>query len=290
MNAIQVKNVTKRFDQVTALDNITLTFEHGKIYGLLGRNGAGKSTLLNIITNRLVVNEGEVLIDGENAHENDGALHKCFLMSEVSLYPKNFKVKDVFYYTKQFYGSFDMEYADKLCKLFNLNAKKKVTQLSTGYTSIYKLITALSIDVPYVFFDEPVLGLDANHRDLFYKLMLERYVELQNTYVISTHLIEEISGMIEDIVILKDGRIECQAQREELLKQGFAVTGKATIVDTFSQGKQVIGSEQLGGYKTAYILGECDQNKIPSELEISKLDLQKLFIQLTNEQREGNIL
>lgn len=65
MNAIEVKNITKKFKDVTALDDVSLRFEYGKIYGLLGRNGAGKSTLLNIITNRLVPDDGLVIIDGE---------------------------------------------------------------------------------------------------------------------------------------------------------------------------------------------------------------------------------
>ena len=76
MNAIQIRNVTKRYKDVTALDHISFSFEHGKIYGFLGRNGAGKSTLINIIANRIFSDEGEVLIDGIPANENMGVHEK----------------------------------------------------------------------------------------------------------------------------------------------------------------------------------------------------------------------
>lgn len=286
MNAIQINHVTKKFKDVTALNDVTLTFEYGKIYGLLGRNGAGKSTLLNVITNRLFPDSGDVIIDGISAKENDDAQHKIFLMSEVNLYPKNFKVKDVFYYTKQFYGSFDMEHAYKLCDIFALDPKKKIMKLSTGYTSIYKLITALCVDIPYVIFDEPVLGLDANHRDIFYKLLIEHYSETGHTYIISTHLIEEISGIIEDIVIIKDGNVIKAESCEHLLQNGYTISGKAALIDSYMIDKQVIGCDQLGGLKTAYILGAYEKNQLPDGLEISPMDLQKLFIQLTNNGKE----
>ena len=74
MNAIQIKNITKRYKDVTALDDISFSFEFGRIYGFLGRNGAGKSTLINIIANRIFADQGEVLIDGIPAKVGNGAI------------------------------------------------------------------------------------------------------------------------------------------------------------------------------------------------------------------------
>lgn len=280
--SIEIKNISKSFGNVKALDNVEVVFESGKIYGLLGRNGAGKSTLLNIISNRLFADEGKVLLDGQDVVENDNALGKMFLMSEVMLYPEDMKIKDVYKWTKELYGKFDMEYAVKLSEMFKLDTKKKVKALSTGYASIFKLIVALSVDVPYIFLDEPVLGLDANHRELFYKLLLENYENNQRTIVISTHLIEEVSGIIEDVIIIKDGKIIKKQSRDELLGEGYTITGAAKDVDDFTRDKNVIGCDLLGNYKSVYVLGKLDKNNIPNGLEISKLDLQKLFIQLTN--------
>ena len=172
--SIVINQVSKNFGPVQALQNVSLTLEEGKIYGLLGRNGAGKSTLLNILTDRIFPSGGSVTLDGEPVHNNDRALSKMYLMSEPSCYPDSMKVKDAFRWTKQFYPDFDTDFAWNLADAFELNVGAKVSKLSTGYTSIFKLIVALSVNTPYVLLDEPVLGLDANHRDLFYKTLLAR--------------------------------------------------------------------------------------------------------------------
>lgn len=281
MSGIEVKNLTKRFGDVTALDNVSFCFEENKIYGLLGRNGAGKSTLLNLITDRIFPDSGTVLIDGVTAKEDDRVLGKIYLMSEKTYYPEKMKVKEAFHWSKVFYPNFDEEYAVKLAKRFELNINKPVKSLSTGYTSIFKIVIALSVNVPYILLDEPVLGLDANHRDLFYRILIERYSENPCTIVISTHLIEEVSNVIEDIIIIKQGKIIKNESREDLLSQGYTVSGVASIVDDYVADKKVIGVDQIGGLKTVYVLGKLDKN-VPEGIEISKLDLQKLFIQLTN--------
>lgn len=282
MSGIVVNNVTKHFGDTRALDGVSLTFEPERIYGLLGRNGAGKSTLLNIITNRIFADSGQVTIDGMPARENDEALRKVYLMSEKNYYPESMRIREVFQWTGEFYPEFDMEYAQLLAEKFGLNVKKKARELSTGYASIFKVIVALSVNTPYVLLDEPVLGLDANHRDLFYRVLIEKYSEHPSTIVISTHLIEEVSAVIEGIIIIKNGRILKDQSREELLSQGYTVSGSAAVVDRYIQGRNVLGSSVLGGLKSAYIMERCDRTSVPDGLEISPLDLQSLFIQLTN--------
>lgn len=281
MNCIEIKNVNKRYGNVQALNDVSLRFEENKIYGLLGRNGAGKTTLLNIITGRIFADRGNVTIDGAHVLENDAALRKMYLAGENMLYPENMRLKDAFKWTKEFYSGFDAEYAFKISEQFELDTNKRVKTLSTGYASIFKLVIALSVNTPYILFDEPVLGLDANNRDLFYKLLIEKYSENPCTVIISTHLIEEVSAVIDDIVIIKNGSIIKNESREELLSKGYTVSGTAKKVDAYIAGRNVIGTDSLGGLKTAYILGETDP-QIPDGIEITKLDLQKLFIQLTN--------
>lgn len=286
MSTIEIKNVSKRFKETLALDNVTLTLEENKIYGLLGRNGAGKSTLLNIISNRVFADSGEVLYDGEVLTENDRLQKNIYLMSEKSFYSDNLNVKQIFGWTKEFYPDFDYDYAMKLSKIFGLNTKKKVKQLSTGYSSIFKLILALSVNTPFTFLDEPVLGLDANHRELFYKLLIETYAENPRTFVLSTHLIEEVSKIIEDIIIIKNGQIIRHESTEDLLALGYTVSGPKTAVDAYCQGREIIGEDTLGSLKVAYCLGKKDSAAADASLEFSPLDLQKLFVQLTNDANE----
>ncbi|HHW22779.1 MAG TPA: ABC transporter ATP-binding protein [Clostridiaceae bacterium] len=282
MKCLSVDNVTKRFGDITALSGINLDFYENKIYGLLGRNGAGKSTLLNIITGRLFADEGSVTLDGTPVIENEKNLSRIFMMSENNYYPESMKVSEAFGWTKEFYPSFDMERAYDLSERFGLSPNKKIKSLSTGYSSIFKLITALSTNAPYILLDEPVLGLDANHRDLFYKVLIEVYSENPATFIISTHLIEEVSGIVEGVVVIDAGRIICNESRESLLSRYCCITGAVSAVDAFVQDKKVIASETLGGLKNAYIEGTVVKGSLPEGLNISGIDLQKLFILLTN--------
>lgn len=281
--AIKTQNLTKRFGLVQALQGVSITLEENKIYGLLGRNGAGKSTLLNILTGRLFADEGAVTIDGENAIENDRAQGKVFLMSEKTLHPDSMRVRQAFRWAQTFYPAFDPAQALSLSGDFGLNTNARISGLSTGYHSIFKLVLALSVNTPYVLLDEPILGLDANHRELFYKRLLEKYAAAPFTVVLSTHLIEEVASLVEDVIIIKDGQVLRQESRDSLLSQGYTVSGGAAAVDAYIQGRRVLGIDALGGLRTAYIQGSPDK-AAPSaqDLEFGPMDLQKLFIQLTN--------
>ena len=279
--SIVIDHVSKSFGPVRALQDVSVTFEEGKIYGLLGRNGAGKSTLLSVLTDRIFPEGGSVTVDGEPIHDNDRALSKMYLMSEKNCYPDSMKVKDAFRWTKMFYPDFDQDFAWNIASAFELNTNAKVSKLSTGYTSIFKLIVALSVNTPYVLLDEPVLGLDANHRDLFYRTLLARYTERPFTMVISTHLIEEVSSIIEDVVVIHKGEVLKKGPCQDLLSQGYTVSGPKSLVEGYLKGKNVLGVDVLGGLESAYLWGQPDRSSLPQGLEVSGLDLQKLFILMT---------
>lgn len=282
MSKIEVRNLTKNYGKTTALNNVSVTFKENCIYGLLGRNGAGKSTLLNIISGRTFADSGEVLIDGVNASGNDSALGKTHLMSEQLLYNPSLKVRDMFRTASFYYPDFDMEYAVKLCSEYELDTNRKLSKLSTGYRTIAKAINALSCGAPIVFFDEPVLGLDANHRDLFYKHVVNRYSEHPATFVISTHLIEETAGIIERAVVIKKGELLLDNDVEEVRSMGYSVSGKAADVDSFAKGRELMGEDVLGGLKTVYIKGQLNEAELSDGLTAEPMNLQNIFIHLTN--------
>ncbi|MCL2201313.1 MAG: ABC transporter ATP-binding protein [Oscillospiraceae bacterium] len=278
---IKVNNVSKHFGSTKALDNINLEFGEKKIYGLLGNNGAGKSTLLNAITSRLFVSQGEITMDGTPVCDNDWALNQIYMLGEKNYYPETMKVRDAIRWGAVFYPGFDTELAHSLANRFNLPLKKKITALSTGYTTIFKIVMALSTNAPFLLLDEPVLGLDAQHRDIFYKLIIERYSKNPCTIIISTHLIQEVAGLIEHCVIIKDGKIIKDAPSEELLQGGYTISGPASLLDEFISGKDILSVSNLGGLKTACISGEMPEiGSLPTGLEFGKMNLQEYFIQL----------
>lgn len=286
MSVIDIKNITKYYGKTCALNNITTRIESDKIYGLLGRNGAGKTTLLRLITNQIFPTSGEIEIDFEKIYENDNAIGKIFFMNESNLYPESMKVREVFKWTKEFYPDFDLDYALNLCKKFELKADKRLKSLSTGYNSIFKLITTLSSNAEIMLFDEPILGLDAYHRDLFYKELLDSYIKKPKTIILSTHIIEEIDDLLEKVIILKDSSIIIDDTVENLLSKAYVVSGLSENIEKYLQGRKCINLEQMASFKSATILGEIspDDRKMAAELklEFGKVELQKLFIYLTS--------
>ena len=286
MSTIEIKNVSKAYGKTVALTNVSATFSDGKICGLLGRNGAGKTTMLNIITNRIFADQGQVWIDGEPALENDRAQAKIFYMTEKTLYPNDMRVRNVFQLTQGFYPQFDLAYAGELAERFKLETPKRIGGLSTGYHSILNLVLALASNAPVIIFDEPVLGLDANHRELFYKELLAHYNSASNTVILSTHLIEEAAGLLEDVIIIKEGQILISQPVEDLLQLAYTVSGSQENVDSYVTGKKVLRQESLGRFKAATIYQQrsgVDQGALAQlGLDLVPARLQDLFISLTN--------
>ena len=264
MREIRVDHVSKSFGKAKALDDVSLSFEHGKIHALLGRNGAGKSTLLGLIANRLVPTSGRIFVDDEPAADNARALAKLYCMNDKKMYPENLRVDVLFDEMGRFYESFDA--------------------LSTGYRSVYQLVVGLSLDVDYLLLDEPVLGLDANHRELFYKLLLDDYLEKQRTVIIATHLIEEVANLVEQVTIVDRGRVLLASSAEELRASGYSVSGRTADVAAYCAGMEVLDVEELGGLSVAYVQGKPDAARLNERLDVAPLNLQKLFVKLTEKE------
>lgn len=286
MSTIEIKNVSKIFAKTIALKDVSLTFEADKIYGLLGRNGAGKTTLINIITNKIFANAGKVFIDGEPAKENDHAQAKIYCMTEKNVHPWEMKVRDGFRWAYEFNPGFDTEYAYTLAQKFNLDTTKKIKSLSSGYNSIFKLILTLASGVPVIIFDEPVMGLDAVHRELFYRELIAYYSEHPKTVIIATHLIDEVADVLEQVIILKNGEVILARPVESVLELAYSVSGDGASVDRYTRDKNIIGEETIGKFKAATIYQKrdsSDKNRIRElGLEIIPAGLQEIFISLTN--------
>lgn len=278
---IRLDHLTKRYGHTRALNDVSLTFEAGKIHALLGRNGAGKSTLLSIASNRLFPTAGRVLVDGEPVTENPSALAKVYALGPNDLYPETWRVDKLYQSLAAFHEGFNPHVALSIAEQFGLDTGMTVDALSTGYRTMYRLAIALATTEDYLLLDEPVLGLDANARELLYHLLLQDYLEKQRTIIIATHLIEEVASLVEQVTVIDHGRVLLQASAEELRGSGYSVSGRAQDVDVYCEGREVLGIDELAGLKVAYLLGAFDADATEARLTVAPMNLQKLFVKLT---------
>lgn len=288
MSTLVLKEVSKAFGVKEVLKHVSVTFEENTIYGLLGRNGAGKTTLIDLITGKQNFHSGSITLDGKPTSGNDAAQAKIYSMGEYGIYTEDMNVEKVFVWTKLCYGQFNWELAEELCGKFHIDRKQKFCKLSTGQSSIVKLIVGLCLDVDVKIFDEPVLGLDAVHRDQFYRILMEQYMKRPCTIVLSTHLIEEVSDLLERVIVIDSGIVKEDSSVESLLAEAYVVSGKQDVAEAFAAGRPIIDSQGLPGYRSITVKEALSKDaRAEGEgkgLTFSGVSLNRLFIDLTKEE------
>lgn len=282
MEQLKISHLSKKFGRRVILDDVSFTLEPAKIYGLLGRNGAGKSTLLNLISNRIFPTSGSIKL-GDQEVNTDQTLDKIFLIGEDNLYYKQVKINQMFDLADGAYGNFDYQNAEQMLKQFELDGNQKFAKLSTGQKTAAKISLALNVDADYIFLDEPVLGLDANHREIFYQELIKSYQKRPRTIVLSTHLIDEIQQLVEHVILIDRHRVLEDADVQDLLDQAYDISGPAKLVDQYTEGLNVLSTTDLGNIRTAHVFDQLPEDRIlPDQVQIGHYDLQHLFIYLTN--------
>lgn len=283
--AVECKNISKSFGKTVALSDVNLNLEKDKIYGLLGRNGAGKSTLLNIITAQLFPSSGEVRIFGEPPYENDKALKNICIVKESGMFLKEVSVGDALDIASNFYANWDKELAERLLREFELDRKKAYKDLSLGMKSQLGIIVGLASRAPITIFDEPYIGLDAAGRQLFYDILLDDYTENPRTVILSTHLIDEVSNLLEDVIILHKGTVKLEGNTEDVRNKAFYISGIKDKVEKHISGKKVLNKEEFGKTMAVAVfdhISEKEKKEMEDDdLNISPVSLQQLFIFLT---------
>lgn len=288
MNSLVCNNVTKVFKTKEALKGVSFELLPHKIYGLIGRNGAGKTTLLGIISGQNRLTAGEVSYGGESVWENQNALNEICFSREINttiLYGSDTrKIKEIFKIAEILLPYWDKDYAAKLVAEFNLDIKQRINKLSKGMLSGVTIILALASKAPMTFLDEPVAGLDVFMREKFYKLLLEEFLSTERTFVVSTHIIDEAANILEDVIIVEDGKIIKNENTEELLSRHRLVSGKDSDIDEFCKNYTVVHSESLGRSKTVCIeipnVSAFEKDVQKYDFDVTQASLQKLFTQL----------
>lgn len=285
-NIIEINHLSKKYGNVKVIEDISFKIEENKIYGLLGRNGAGKTTIMHIITAQQFESSGELKVFGESPYENSRVLSQICFIKESQKYPDNFNISDVLEVAPLWYLNWDKNFAQELIKDFQLPLKRRMKKLSRGMLSAVGIIVGLASRAPLTIFDEPYLGLDAVSRSLFYDRLLEDYADHPRTIILSTHLIDEVSRLLEHVIVIDNGKILLNEEADNLRGRATTVVGAASKVEAFTMGRNVIHREPLGSVAAITIMGDLDahdrQLVAELELELSPVTLQQMIVHLTN--------
>jgi len=282
--AIEVRNLTKRFGRLTAVDDVSFTIREHTITGLLGRNGAGKTTVMHLLTGQDFRTSGEISVFGASPTENPEVLRRVSFIKESQRYPDDFTPLHVFRSAPWFFEHWDADFAAALIDEFRLPLKRRIKKLSRGQLSAIGVIVGLASRAPLTFFDEPYLGLDAVARQIFYDRLIEDYSEHPRTIVLSTHLIDEVANLLEHVLVIDQGRILLDDDAEHVRDSATTVVGRTADVDAFVAAHEVLHRDGIGGLSSVTVGRLSDTERraaIDAGLELSPVSLQQLIVQRT---------
>ena len=242
MAIIEVQNVTKTFGPKVALDHVSLEIPEGKIFGLLGPNGAGKSTLIRISNRITLATEGQILFQGHPITEEDVA-HIGYLPEERGLYRK-MKVGEQAMYLAQLRGMSAREAAVELKKWFVRFDiadwwNKKVEELSKGMAQKVQFITTVVHRPSLMILDEPFSGFDPVNAELIRKEIL-RLKEEGATIILSTHNMESVEALCENIALINKGKLVVCGGTDEIRRQHGEDNAEIEYTDTLMDRKSVV--------------------------------------------------
>ena len=278
---ISVTNLSRRYRDQAALDNVSLAVEPGTVTGLLGRNGAGKTTLLRIITGLEFATAGEVKVFGAAPAENDSVLRRIVFVREEQAYP-DFRVGHAIRVASWFYPNWSAELAGQLLADFELPLGRRMRRLSRGMRSAVGIVIGLAARAELTLFDEPYAGLDAVARQLFYDRLLADFAEHPRTIVLSTHLIDEVADLLDQVVMLDHGRVALDMPAEEIRGTAMTITGPAAAVEELVAGRPVWHRQRLASRASVVVPGPLDAAAMARaralHLSLEPLSLQQLLV------------
>jgi len=204
---IKARGIKKKYGNNNALNGLDLDVKAGQILGLIGPNGAGKSTFLHSVLGLLDL-EGELEVLGlDPQKQRHQLLTRVCSITDVSVLPKWMSVKQVLDYVSGVHPRFDIKKAHVILSKTDIPVSAKIKTLSRGMVVQLHLSIVMAIDADLLVLDEPTLGLDLVYRKEFYSQLIEDYFDGNKTIIISTHQVEEIEGVLSDVVFLNRGNV-----------------------------------------------------------------------------------
>lgn len=286
---IEAVNLTKRFDDIVAVDHINATIRTGSVFGLIGTNGAGKSTFLRMAVGVLKPDEGTIRIDGMNVFEHEDAKRKFFYISDDQYFFSNATPLDMLHYYQIVYPEFDAERFHVLMKNFDLDERRKINTFSKGMKKQVAVICGVCARTEYLFCDETFDGLDPVMRQAVKSIFANDMQERNLTPIIASHNLRELEDICDHVGLLHKGGILLSRDLDEMkmnIHKVQCVLQPGMRAEDLA-GLEIVKTDQRGKLLTLTVRGELSkvefimQNASPVFYETIPLSLEEIFISET---------
>ena len=224
---VECVNLRKKYMTVTAVEDISLNIQAGKMYALLGPNGSGKTTLMKMIAGLTRQTSGTLLYEGQPIGV-ESKKHIAYMPTESYFY-SYMNCLDIGKYYSDFFEDFSMEKYHQMLKRMELTEELKTKKLSTGMMAKLKIAVTMARNAKLYLLDEPLNGIDLLARDEIMKSILE-VIDPDVTLVISSHLVDELERVADAAIFMKEGKMVRQCMVEELRS-----SEKKSVVDLYRE-------------------------------------------------------
>ncbi|WP_053361499.1 ABC transporter ATP-binding protein [Bacillus sp. FJAT-27251] len=291
MKVVECNDLTKAYLKKRALKGLTFSIQDNKITGLIGRNGAGKTTLLKLIAGFTKETSGQIRVFGERPFNSLSVSANSIFVDDQMSFPPALQLGELLEEAARFYQNFDAGLAKRLFDYFGFEADGYHNRLSKGKTSIFNGIVGIASRSPLTIFDEPTTGMDESARKDFYRALLKDYIAHPRSIILSSHHIDEIEDLLEDVLLLKEGKQLLHEPISELKEWAYGIKGPSEKVLKASEGHDIL-YRQLTGADTLYAAVRDFSGNLPDTaagagLEVTPVRVSDLFVYLTNETKGG---
>lgn len=243
MTVIEFKNVTKSYGSHKVLNHVNFTIEKGSLTGIIGRNGVGKTTLMKIVAGYIQKTAGDVYVFSKNPFNSLKVSANSILIDDLMSFSDKLSLAEIFKETARFYTNWDQDLADRLFKYFGFNPNTRHHQLSKGKKSTFNAIIGIASHCPLTIFDEPTTGMDTAARQDFYRALLKDYIAYPRTILLSSHHLEEIEDLLENILLVHDSHVCYHGAITDLQEMFVKLIGKEKLM------MQQIGERKSFGHR-----------------------------------------
>ena len=286
--AIQIENLSYAYGRAEAVHDLSLTVRPGRCYGLFGRNGAGKTTTMKCLLNLLRPQRGQVRVSGldPTTHEVEVKRRLAYVPDQVAFYPW-MSVRETLDYLASFRAHWNRKVEQELLERFGLDPTQRVASLSKGQRTQVALIAAVCPETDLLVLDEPTSGLDPIVRREFIETVIGAYQEGnpgKRTILVSTHLITEFEGLIDEFTIIDRGRevltLNSDQARERYQKIRARFSQSPPELDLKAalrvrrEGREI---ELIANGASAEVLERLRQHN-PEALSTESLTLEEIFV------------